>query len=75
MIKTGGKVFMCTEEWKEIIELKLIDRFISGQSYSLDFAEQYMPQEKERIKRLRRVKCDKIQILEFMELKSQFEEA
>ena len=54
---------MCTEEWKEIKELKLIDRFISGQNYSLDFAEQYMPQEKERIKRLRRVKCDEIQIL------------
>ena len=75
MIKIGGKVIMCTEEWKEIKELKLIDRFILGQSYSLDFAEQYMPQEKERIKRLRRVKCDEIQILEFMELKSQFEEA
>ena len=40
MIKIGGKVFMCTEEWKAIKELKLIDRFISGQSYSLDFAEQ-----------------------------------
>ena len=60
---------MDTKEWEEIKDLKLIDRFISGQSYSLDFAEQYMPQEKERIKRLRRAKCDKIQILEFMELK------
>ena len=60
---------MCTEEWKEIKDLKLIDRFISGQSYSLDFAEQYMPQEQERIKRLRTAKCDKIQIPEFMELK------
>lgn len=69
MIKTGGKSIMDTKEWKEIKDLKLIDRFISGQSYSLDFAEQYMPQEKERIKRLRRAKCDKIQILEFIELR------
>lgn len=60
---------MCTEEWKEIKELKPIDRFVSGQSYSLDFAVQYMPQEKERIERLRRLKYDKYQILEFMELK------
>ena len=43
MIKTGGKSIMDTKEWKEIKDLKLIDRFISGQSYSLDFAEQYMP--------------------------------
>ncbi len=65
MAKIGWKAIMGTKEWKEIKDLKPIDRFISGQSYSLDFTEQYMPQEKERIKRLRRAKMNVIYSVDF----------
>jgi len=56
------------EEWKVLSELRPIDDYISGQGYSLDFAQRNKMDSMERIEGLRRVNCKTICIIEPMEI-------